>query len=217
MASFFGALACPCVASARAGSVSPMTVAVLGWVAALAYLVRLVPQPVRLARTGVPAGLSPAAALTTVMTDTVWLAYGLHAGLTAVWIVAAAAIPWGVWTAVGLRRQVVGADVALAASWLIATVVAAPFGLVGLVLAASVIGNHGPQVWRALCQSDLTGIAPGTYVIALLDAGLWGAYGIALGDGALIGYGAVLLASALVILARLSSTRTRRATTVATV
>jgi uncharacterized protein with PQ loop repeat len=199
-----------------------VSIAVLGWVAASAYLVRLVPQPVRLARTGVPAGLSPAAALTTVVTDVVWLAYGLRAGLPAVWIVAAAAIPWGVWTAVGLRDQIVASDVALAAVWLIATVVAAPFGLVGLVLAMSVIGNHGPQVRRAMCESDLAGIAPGTYVLALIDAALWGAYGIALGDAALIGYGAVLLAGAIVILTRLTSTRltsTRphRTTTVATV
>jgi hypothetical protein len=56
----------------------------------------------------------------------------------------------------------------------------------------------------ALSSTDLSGIAPQTWRVALLDAATWGAYGWAVADPALIGYFAVLTASAATILVRIA-------------
>ena len=37
---------------------------------------------------------------------------------------------------------------------------------------------------------------------SVLDAATWGAYGVAVGDGALMGYGVVLVSSSVVVLSR---------------
>ena len=52
----------------------------LGLLASGVFLVRLLPQPVRLARTGVASGVSPLAALNSMLTMVAWVAYGLIVG-----------------------------------------------------------------------------------------------------------------------------------------
>ena len=85
-------------------------------------------------------------------------------------------------------------------------------GVLGAVLGASVLLTTGPQVVEALRTDDLSGIAPATWWISILDAALWGAYGWVIGDLALVGYWAVLTACAVTVLARLAWTATRRRT-----
>ena len=58
----------------------------------------------------------------------------------------------------------------------------------------------------ALVEDDLSGIAPATWRVALVDAATWGAYGWAVSDLALIGYFGVLTASSATILARIAWT-----------
>jgi phosphoglucosamine mutase len=53
----------------------------LGYFASAVFLVRLLPQPIRLARDGRPAGVSALAALNAVVSAFAWTAYGLIAGL----------------------------------------------------------------------------------------------------------------------------------------
>ena len=50
-------------------------------------------------------------------------------------------------------------------------------------------------------------MATATWWISILDAVLWGLYGVALGDGPLIGYGVILLTCAVVVLVRLAVVR----------
>jgi hypothetical protein len=64
----------------------------------------------------------------------------------------------------------------------------------------------------AIRGSRLEGLAPATWYLALADAGLWGAYGLAVGDPALIGYCAALASAAVVILARIAHERSSTAT-----
>jgi uncharacterized protein with PQ loop repeat len=179
----------------------------LALVASAVFLVRLLPQPVRLARTGHAAGVSALAALTSVLTTLGWLAYGLWARLPVVWGVSVVALVPGIWTVVLLRRETTRMDVAAAGSWLGVQVVAALTGLFAAVLAAGVLVTQGPQVLKSLRESDLSGIAPATWWISLLDAATWGAYGVAIGDAALMGYGVVLSGSAVIVLGRIHWTR----------
>jgi hypothetical protein len=88
-------------------------------------------------------------------------------------------------------------------------VVSAVVGLFGAALALGVFATAGPQVWRAVRQSDLTGIAPATWFVAIADASLWGAYGVVISDRALEGYGVVLFTSAAIVRARVTWTGRR--------
>ncbi len=150
---------------------------VLGWIASAVFLSRLVPQPARLLRTGVADGVSPMAALNAVVTDLGWLVYGLVVGLVPVWAVAVVSLFPGFLMVTLLAKRTTGSDVLGAALWLGASLAAWRFGALGALLGISVMVNNGPQVWVSLKESDLAGIAPGAWLIAIADASLWGAYG----------------------------------------
>lgn len=179
---------------------------VLGWLATVAFLVRLVPQPVRLMRTGVPDGVSPMAVMNIALTELAWLLYGLIEDLVPVWVVSLPALPLGLWTVVLLRDQITRRDLVGSGVWLAAIVLAWFTGLLAVVLAASVLVNYGPQVITAVRGRHLEGLAPATWWLALVDATLWGAYGLAVSDPALLGYCVVLAGSAAVILWRIRRT-----------
>jgi uncharacterized protein with PQ loop repeat len=180
---------------------------VLGWLATCAFLVRLLPQPIRLMRTGMPDGVSPMAVMNMALTELAWLLYGLIEGLVPVWAVSLPALPLGLWTVVLLRGQITRRDLLGSGIWLAAIVVGWASGALAVVLAASVFVNYGPQVVTAIRGHRLEGLAPATWWLALADATLWGAYGFTVGDPALVGYCVILTLSALVILWRIGRTR----------
>src|SRR6516165_2932332 len=136
--------------------------AVLGWLGSALFIARLVPQPVRLFRHGVSHGVSAQSALDAVASDLGWFGYGLAAALPPVWVCAALAVPLDVWTTWLLRHKVRWSTVAFGAVWVAAMVagwsVGGAVGL-GVVLGASVVVNHAPQVWTALRGDRLGGIA----------------------------------------------------------
>ena len=185
---------------------------VLAVAAPAVFLVRLVPQPLRLARTGVDDGVSPMAAFNQLLSEGAWLTYGLVQARVAIWLVSAVALFPSGWQALLLVRRSRTADLVGAAAFGAAIVAAWSAGWLGAVLGASVLLTTGPQVVEALRTDDLSGIAPATWWISILDAALWGAYGLAIGDLALVGYWAVLTACAVTVLARLAWTRQRRRT-----
>ena len=83
-----------------------MSASAVGWVASIVFLARLLPQPIRLFRTGVPNGVSPLAMMNSAVSDIAWVLYGLSAGLAPVWVVALLALPPGIWTIVLLRDRI---------------------------------------------------------------------------------------------------------------
>ncbi len=184
-----------------------MSVQVLGVLASIAFFARVLPQPVRLWRTGVPNGVSPLASMNSAMSDLAWVLYGTAAGLVPVWGTAVVGLVPGLWTVVLLRRQITRRDVIAVSLWLAVILGSAATGTLVAILGISVVVNQGPQVWQALRDDDLWGISPTTYVLAIFDATLWGAYGIAAADPAVIGYGVVLLTAALTVLGRIWWTR----------
>ena len=181
----------------------------LSLVASAIFLIRLLPQPARLWRTGVTAGVSPVAAANAVTSASAWLAYGLLHGLVVVWVVSVAALVPGVWTVALLRREFGRSEVLAAGAVVSAFVLAAALGVLGAALALGVLVTAGPQVWRAIRQSDLRGIARATWFVAIADALLWGSYGLVIGDRALEGYGVVLATSAAIVLGRVAWTSRR--------
>jgi uncharacterized protein with PQ loop repeat len=182
---------------------------ILSVAAPAVFLVRLLPQPLRLARTGVGHGVSPMAAFNQVLSEGAWLTYGVIQQSVPIWLVSAAALFPSGWQAMLLlprarRSDLIGAAVfaaAIVASWWL--------GLLGAMLGASVLVTTGPQVVEALRSRDLSGIAAATWWISLLDAALWGALGWVTDDLALVGYWAVLTVCALTVLARLAYRRGR--------
>jgi len=184
-----------------------MSPELLGLLASVVYLSRLLPQPIRLARTGLPEGISTVAAMNAVISDAAWIAYGLQAGLLPVWLVALVGVVPGVWTVVLLRREVDRGDLVRSGAWLAVVVVAALVGGLGVILAASVLVNVGPQVWTALRSNDLRGLSAFTWVLAIGDGLLWGAYGWVVADVALLAYAGVLVTGALIVLLRMAMTR----------
>lgn len=184
-----------------------MSPELLGWLASILFISRLLPQPVRLVRTGLPEGVSPLASINAVVSESAWLVYGWQAGLVPVWAVSVAALVPGIWTVVLLRHQVTRGDVARAALWLVVIVVAGVTGRLGVVLGVSVLVSVGPQVWTAVREDDLRGLSVFTWLIAIADGLTWGLYGWVVDDGALLGYAAVLVSAALVVLVRMAVTR----------
>lgn len=178
----------------------------LGWVGSALFLVRLVPQPLRIWRTGRTHGVSAQAAVNASVSDTGWLFYGLAAGLAPVWACTLLAVPLDLWTAWLLRDKVTFRGVVASAAWGLVMVIAWFVGgqvALGGVLGASVLINNAPHVWAALRGDQLAGIAPVAWYFALADAVLWGGYGVIVGAAGLITYGAVLLSASTIVLFRL--------------
>lgn len=184
-----------------------MSTALLGVIASVVFLIRLLPQPIRLARHGVAAGVSPLAALNSIVAAAAWLGYGLWADLPAVWIVSLLALIPDIWATALLRREIRTSDITAAVIWIAVISAAAMVGYFDAVLGAGVLVTQGPSVLKALREDDLTGISPATWWISILDAATWGAYGVAVGSPALVGYGVVLLSASAIVLARIAWTR----------
>jgi hypothetical protein len=124
-----------------------------------------------------------------------------------VWVVSLPALPLGAWTAVLIRDRITPRDLSISGLWLATIAVGFATGTLGVVLAASVVVNYWPQVHTALRGRHLEGLAPATWYLAMLDATLWGAYALAVGDPALIGYCVVLNVFSVIILWRIWRTR----------
>lgn len=183
-----------------------MLISLIALTASAVFLARLVPQPVRLARTGVPDGVSALSALNGVTACAAWVAYGLMIGVVPVWLVSVLALVPSVWTAWLLRREMTAGVVGLAAAWVLTLVLAAVMGVFGAALGVCVIVTQGPQVLQAVREHDLSGISATTWRIAVLDGLAYGIYGLALGDPALVGYCVVLCTCAAIVLFRLWQT-----------
>ena len=182
------------------------------------------PQARKIVRTGRVEGVSAAWAGVSAALNSWWLVYGVSEGVWAVVPVSALSFVLYVTIAALIVRHVgrsglvaiVGGAVALGA-------VPLPFLLAGgWQLAGTVVGLcYGlqllPAVVEAFRRSNLAGVAVGTWAIALVEAGLWLVYGLAVANPALIAGGASGVAMSALILARLLAVETRdRAIRVAT-
>lgn len=176
---------------------------VLTAVALVLALSQPVPQVVKLLRTRSVAGVSASTAWLGLVVNGAWTAYGVARGLLPVAVlsvayvvgyatVAALVVRGGDRRGMGLAAaSSVGlAGIALLAGW----------PVLGTALALTVGVQFLPQVVEAWRASDLTALAPGTYVVCALDGMVWGGYGAVVGDAPLVLYGVVMISVAVLVL-----------------
>lgn len=171
--------------------------------AVVVALAHPIPQVVRVLRTRSIAGVSGPTTWLGFTINVAWVNYGAARGLLPVAVLSAAYVAG--YLAVGVlllrsrNRSGIGIGMA-AASALAALVLVAGWVALGTVLALAVLPQFLPQVLEAWRADDLTGLAPGTYVLAIVDAVMWGGFGAVAGDRPLMLYGVVMCSVAVAVL-----------------
>ena len=186
----------------------------VGIVATAVTFVQIVPQIVRLLRTGRIEGVSPTWAAAGLTINLGWLAYVIHGGF---WVtipsIVAAVSSFGLalWL---LYRN--GADIRVAL-WMSAAVAVASvvvqlgagWTVLGTVLGLSNGLYLGPSVitvWR----SDVpAGVSPLTWMLTVLEGLKWGFYGVLVFSGPIVVYGTTAVLLAALVLLRLWTARHR--------
>ncbi len=175
------------------------------------------PQARKIVRTGRVEGVSAAWAGVSAALNSWWLVYGISEGVWAVVPVSALSLALYLIIAVLIVRHAgLSSLTAIVHGGVALGLVPVPFLLLGgWQLAGTVVGLcYGlqllPAVLEAYRSSDLAGVAAGTWVIALVESGLWLAYGSVVADPALIAGGASGVAMSALILARLLAVDARR-------
>ena len=172
-------------------------------IAVVLALTQPVPQIVRVLRTRSVAGVSGPTTWLGLAINVAWVAYGVGRGLVPVAVLSGAYVAG--YVAVGVlllrngNRKGVGTALAAAAGLVALTSVGGWVAL-GTVLALSVAVQFLPQVIEAWTSDDLTGLAPGTYVVSGLDGIVWGGFGLLVADGPLVLYGVVMCSVAVLVL-----------------
>lgn len=171
------------------------------------------PQARRIARTRRVDGVSATWIGVSLAVNAWWLTYGVAVGVWAVVPVSLisfvlyATMAWFFLVAAG-SRGLVGMGLGVFGLGMLPL----PFLLVGgWQLAGVAVGfSYGvqllPAVVASLRTSVLAGVSSATWIIALVEAGLWLAYGLGVGDPALTFAGFVGVAMASIILTRLAVT-----------
>jgi hypothetical protein len=182
---------------------------VTGFVATAATVLAggfLLPQIVRVVRSGDVAGVSPVWAGLGLVTNLAWVLYlGRNGIWGAVLAPAVAVLAYG--TTLGVIRDKAGpwAKVSVAYAAVLAGM-AAGGGLAGisLFLILAPVIQLAPAVAAAYRSRCPSGLSPATWALSLAEAGLWGIYGWMVADTALVGYGLVTSAGSLLVLFRLA-------------
>lgn len=180
--------------------------------ASAATLVFLVPQIVRLVRSGDPTGVSVTWPALGLVANVGWTAYVVHERLWA--SVAAplgAAIGYSVTLLLLARLQRPLRDSALRGSVLASVLVAAltvgGWPAFGVALGLSHAVTITPSVWTAYRTRVPSGVSPGTWWLGVAEAALWGVYGWHHADAGIVTFAIVAIAGSALILARLYWTR----------
>lgn len=174
----------------------------------------LVPQILKLRRTGVAAGVSTTWAAIGAVTNAVWTAYLASAEL---WLAMVATGVATVLYTVTFRLLVRAGEqwrgpVLFAVLWVAALGSVALLGgadTLGVVLGLSYVVSVAPGVWRAYRTPDPAGISPGSWAIMLTAGPLWFFYGSFYEDAAVMIYAVTAFIAAALVLARYAYTRPR--------
>ena len=166
----------------------------------------LLPQIIRVVRSGDVAGVSPVWAGFGLVTNLAWVLYLGRNGI------------WGAVIAPGLAVLAYGITLGVirgrGGPWAMASVAYAAV-LAGLVAGAGMAGialflvmapvvQLAPAVAAAYRSRCPSGLSPATWALSVVEAGLWGVYGWMVADPALVGYGVVTSGGSLLVLVRLA-------------
>lgn len=182
------------------------------YVATVLAVIALVPQIGRLRRLRTAEGVSPTWAAFGVVTNLAWLAYlsarGLWASVPASLVVSAF---YGVTlhhlAHAGARLRAVAPASAAWAAMLALALAGGGWALLGLVLGVSYGVQVAPGVWTAYRTPRPRAIAPATWVTILVEALLWGLYGLFHGDVPLLLFTITAVVASGLMLARYGATR----------
>jgi uncharacterized protein with PQ loop repeat len=183
-------------------------------VATILAVASLVPQALRLHRTRDTAGVSVLWTALGTITNAAWAVYlthkGLWAGLTAT--IATVLFYGGLFIAL-VRLRAPWRPAALGgigwALFLCAVLALGGWVALGAVLGVSYGVQVAPSVWTAYRTWAPTGISPGTWSLLLVQVLLWGVYGLAERDGAIVLFAVTGTIASILMLARWAVTRGR--------
>lgn len=176
-----------------------------GWLGGALLVARIIPQAVRIHRTGSHAGVSRAGLWCWLGNDLGWLAYGHSSRLTPLVASSAALAALDLILLTQTRGKTRTSSEHLGILWaatMTFLAVSSSPALPAALIAASFAGTV-PHAVASLRSRDLAGISPATWILAGIDGILWLAYGIGTGDGPVTLYAALTLATAAVILTRI--------------
>lgn len=166
-------------------------------------LTQPVPQIIRVLRTRSVAGVSGPTTWLGFTINLAWVAYGVARGLLPVAVLSTAYVAGyvavGALLVRGGNRRGIGTGL-LAGGGLVGLTAVGGWVALGTVLALAVAVQFLPQVIEAWTSDDLTGLAPGTYVVCGLDGIVWGGFGLLVGDGPLVLYGVIMCTVAVAVL-----------------
>jgi hypothetical protein len=174
----------------------------------------LVPQILKLYRTGLVDGVSPTWAAFGVVTNIAWTAYLAHEGLwltvpATVLVTAAYAMTFALLVQAGLETSTPLVAGTIWGGTLLTVAAVGGWPALGIVLGLSHVVQAAPSVWTAYRSPTPRGIAPGTWAIALAEGLLWGYYGWWYVDVPLMLFAVVASAASVAMLARYTMTRHR--------
>ena len=187
--------------------------ALLPLVAAFLAVPQFLPQLARVRRAGTTAGVSWSWAALTSVNNAAWLGYFALSGFWTALVPAISAMLLSGLLAVVLARRggVPKRPVMLASVWAVVLLTAAAVsGRTGLgsALAVAFALQVTPSVWMVYRSKDTAGVSRGTWLLIFGELLCWGVFGIHQADPRLIVLGATGVAASLLVLARVSWTRT---------
>jgi uncharacterized protein with PQ loop repeat len=172
----------------------------------------LIPQILKLVRTGDSEGVSTTWPALGFVTNVGWFAYVIA---QAFWAAILAPLITFVSYAVtiwALRRtgRELRASYIRGLTWaalLILTTVLFGWDILGVVLGLSYGVMVAPSVWSAFKSADPSGVSPGTWWIGAAEASLWGYFGLYNRAAGIITFGVVGITASILMLYRYYSTR----------
>lgn len=182
-------------------------------VAAFLAVPQFLPQLARIRRAGTTAGVSWSWAALTSVNNAAWLGYFALSGFWTALVPAVSATVLSGLLAIVLARSggVQKRPVMLTSAWAVVLVAAAAVsgrpGL-GSALAVAFLLQVTPSVWTVYRSRDTAGVSRGTWLLIFGELLCWGVFGIHEADPRLIALGATGVVASLLVLARVSWTRT---------
>jgi len=184
-------------------------------VAAFLAVPQFLPQLARVRRAGPTAGVSWSWAALTSVNNAAWLGYFALSGFWTALVPAISATVLSGLLAIELARRggVPKRPLMLTLVWAVVLLAAAAVsgrpGL-GSALAVAFLLQVTPSVWTVYRSRDPAGVSRGTWLLILGELLCWGVFGIHEADPRLIMLGATGVVASLLVLARVSWTRTGR-------
>ncbi len=170
----------------------------------------LIPQILLLLRNGDSAGVSVTWAAFGVITNAGWVFYLAKLGLwSAVMAPALAVVSYMIVLRIvtSLHRHLWVWQTILYTASLVASMLVGGVTLLGVILAVTPAIQLTPELIAIFREPCPRGVSPTTWSLCATEATLWGLYGWAVSDTALVGYGLVTATGSLLILGRWFATR----------